>query len=163
MSSNASVVEHPKFVHFVILSLICSHFPALHASIGLDVVNLSRALLCCYRLSLSSPSCCTEMHDGMLLHLTIVISLDQSQQDGWDCIGFVFCLTMIWPTNDVTTTVKQFGIRSGWSLTGIRQWLNVSDLSLVTAQSVSQLAAQIWVCHTGLRGCRIQQAELRML
>lgn len=82
------------------------------------------------------------MHDGMLL-TSLVWSLwtNPSRTVGIALVSLVFVLTMIWPMNYVTTSTKQFGIRSGWSLTGICQWLNVSDLSLVTAQSVSQFVS----------------------
>lgn len=47
MSSYASVVEHPKLLSILsFFFLIRSHFPALHASIGLDIVNLSIELSC---------------------------------------------------------------------------------------------------------------------
>lgn len=44
---HASVVEHPKFLSISsFFFLIRSHFPALNASIGLDIVNLSIELSC---------------------------------------------------------------------------------------------------------------------
>lgn len=90
MSSYASVVEHPKCLLLSLFllfhNLVSLPLFGLHISIGLDIVILSRAILCCY-CSMSSPNCCTEMHYG-ISHL----SSDASRIEG--VLGIVFWLSI---------------------------------------------------------------------
>ncbi len=113
--------------------------------------------------------CCTEMHDGMFL-TSLVWSLWTSPSR---TLGIVLVSLGLIFNYDLTYEFCDNIRKTVWNSLRLIPDRNMPMTECVWpviwwlpnpwVKEKAGLAAQIWVCHTGPRGCRIQQAELRML